>query len=599
MRPSLLLLVLVACSAAHVSPGALPSGADALRAELANADDVKRGLILDELAKLELRRAQEANTVAAYRRFLTEFTGGEEATAARALLEGLCFDGAATSNTERGWSAFLDEFPRGRHAPDARLRLSELVIDDALSSGQLEPVRRALARFPESARRPQLAAREDELAWKATSRVDSEPVRRYLAEHPGGAFRAEALLVLDQLARDQIRAAGDLASAKARAARADGSAEDRALVDDLEWERARVSLDPAELARLGASGSSHSATARGLVESLQSAPLPAPIAAAVREAQPGAGLPAEDQLQKMLAASDPQDRVDALALVAERGAPADLDRVLEAADSRYIDVRLAALEALRTYARLPPDAVWRGFATSREAEALSRALSAPYWRRVAALRDASGRTKDALAAWLEVLRADPDDLAARQRVLSLQRELGDRIALGAAARELVKDARSFAEGRWLQPTDPTVPAAGAKEGPGRVVGSRAEVAVLRQFCAAIELAQQGREALVALRPAAGAGEQELIGVVIADADRALASLRSKRAELEAAEKRADKAFRPCGGSSTAAVVAAARKSRLEAARLVASTRDPRLEPFLRSLARTSDPELKALVESAR
>src|SRR5690348_4449168 len=51
--------------------------ATVIRTKAAEApDDIRRGMYLDELAKVELQRARQANTVLAYRRFLQEFPSG-------------------------------------------------------------------------------------------------------------------------------------------------------------------------------------------------------------------------------------------------------------------------------------------------------------------------------------------------------------------------------------------------------------------------------------------------------------------------------------------------------------------------------------------
>jgi hypothetical protein len=593
MRRPYWLVALAACATAP-APVTHADEADAIRAEMVEADVVKRGFLLDELAKVELRRAQAAHTPAAYRHFLAEFPAGEEATAARALLEGLEFERAERVGTQAAWGAFLDEFPRGRRAAEGRSRLAALVVDEALASPELALVRRALARYPEAPRRALLVEREDDLSWKAVARDDRDALRRFLAEHPSTRHHAEATEALDALDRQDLRATLDLERARARAAQSDASDADRNLVAELEWSLASARLDLAALARVGQGGGPFSARAAALAESLQKNPLSVDLSAAVDAARPGAGLPPRERLDGWLRSDDPQERATAVAYVAERADPADLEAVLAAAESRYVVVRLAALEALRGYASALSPAAWRAFAQGREADAFARALSAPMWRKVALLRDASGRTDAALTAWAEVARADSDDLVARARLLALQRKVGDRLGVNAAARELARLAVSFADGRWLQPPDAAAPPEHRRDGPGQRLGARADVPVLRQLCVALDLAEAAAAALRELRPQAAAAEQELVGLAVADTERALATLRGKQAELERREQRADPSFVPCHGHDPAPMILAARAGRLAAVRVIAASRDARLAPFVRGLAQASDPALRAL-----
>lgn len=567
--------------------------ADALRARRALADnDFERALITEELATVELERARAANTVFAYRRFLEEFPIGREATTARKLLEALRFAEAGAENTPLAWNVFLSEHPQGEHATEARLRLGSLTIDALTGTDDLAGVRAALAQFPDHPRRGELVTLEDRLAFEAARREGLAQVQAYLSEHPMGSYRVEALDLAETLEREALLESGDLERARLRAA-SDHTGRFQEVVDELLLRDALAMLDRPALEKLAKDAvPAVRAQAQSTLTSWRRPPLPA----AVAQASVSHGLRPLSALAVVLRRGDPLDRVAALSEAAEYGSWEAATLVLGAVDNRYVDVRLAVVTALRALSVAMPPASWRAFVEGREAEALVDALTPEPWRRVAALRDADGRQEAALAAWREVLRYDPEDLAASARVLELTRTMGDRLGQGAAARDLATQAALFGEGRWLQPHDPATPAVERRDGPGTTIGVPAEVTVLRQLCAAMSLTTISRDALAALRDGARDTEQQLYTLAITDADTALARMTSRRAELERTATR--RGYPACGEDLLTPTLEKVHKERIEAIGKLAKSGDQRLLPFLSRLQHTPSAEVREAAKAA-
>lgn len=590
-------MFLVACA---TPPPPLVDHTDAaarLRAERARAaNDFERALITEELATVELERAREAHTVFAYRRFIEEFPIGREATTARKLLESLRFDEATATNTRLGWQSFLAEHPDGAHAADARERLGTLIADEVSQTLDLGGVREVIARFPDHPRREELVRLEDRLAFEQAMEAGLVEINAYLSAHPLGAFRAQALDRKEALEHDEILASRDLDRARKRAD-TDPSGASQLLVDELLFLDAQGALDVDALRALANDAVEPvRSRARGVVDGLGRPALASSTWAAIEQARASHGIRSLDEVREVLRSGDPLERVAALGEATEYASWEAADLVLGAVDSRYVDVRLAAVEELARLKGSMPEASWRAFVGSREEEALFDALTASPWRRVAALRDADGRGALAVAAWREVLRYDPDDLAANARVLSLSQAAGDRLSTGGAARELASTAALFGDGRWLTPPDPTAPAIQRRDGPGTIVGAPAEVTVLRQLCAALELTKTARAALDTLRQGTLAAEMQLYALAITDADEAIARMVARRAEQE--REVARRGYPPCGTDAGRDKLDRARKERVQAIEALGKTGDVRLLPFLERVAWTPSQAVAAAARQA-
>lgn len=593
----LLALLLVSCATAAPPPPSHADAAGALRAQRALADnDFERALISEELAAVEIERARAAHTVFAYRRFLEEFPTGREATTARALLESLRFDEAKQKNTPLAWESFLAEHSNGAHAVEARERLGALAADAAVESGDLMKVRDVLSRYPEHPRRQELVALEDRLAFAEAKAGTLAQLEAYLAQHPLGAHRVEALDLREQREHAILLGAGDLEQARRRAS-ADPSGRSQGLVDEILYRNAMGTLDLTALDALARDAVEPTRTqAQQSLDSFQRLPFSPVVVKALEIARPSHGLRSLEEVSDVLRAGDPLDRVAALKEAAEYGSWEAARVILDAMGNRYVVVRLASVEALRLLKTAMPEEAWRAFVDGREAEALVNALTAEPWSRVAALRDADGRHDLALVAWREVVRYDPDDLAASARVLDLTRATGDRLAAGAAARHLVTTAALFGDGRWLEPHESSTPALERRDGPGLIVGVPAVVTVLRQLCAALDLAKAGRDALAALREGSQTAELQLYALAVNDADSAIARMSVRRDELEREASR--RGFPACDVDPLSARLAKVRAERVEAIATLGRHGDERLLPFFERLKHSPSHEVREAAESA-
>jgi hypothetical protein len=600
--------VLLAVSAATLAcvtlggPTVPDDEADKLRQQLARApDDPRRASVMEELAKLELERARRANTILAYKRFLDEFPLGEEADTARALLEDLRFQAAQGTGTIAAWEAFLEESPRGKHAPEARAALGALEIDAALASSDLMLARRTLGRFPDHPRREALAAHEDNLAWDAARPKGSDAIDAYLEAHPNGAHRLEALHLREQNEEASIEESEDLDRARAQAARADATEEQRVVVAAIELRRALRALDLTALKKLAASTSVEprvaavSARAKEFVESVSRHPFSEAVSAALAGARADGSLGEHSAVVAGVDVGDPLDRVAALRKLAEWGDPDDVRVVTGALDSEYVAVRLAAVETLRALGQALRPPVWRQIEHARESEALSKELTASTWRRIAALREADGRPVEAAAAWRAAIEQDGSDLAARARVFALARQTGDRLAQTAAARELSKAAVDFGDGRWTPPK-PGEPGQPADH--GRLVSMPGGQTVLRQICTAIELGTLGAQTLGTLAADAAPQEQQLLTLARTDAEGALDRLRTRQAELEKTLRAQQPGIMPCGADPATAVIERSRQRRADALGRIGALGDARLLPFVEGLTYTPGPQVKAAAQAA-
>ncbi len=596
------LAIVLGCTAAPPLPTASADRDQALRARLAAADPEDRPPLEERLAQVDLKRAQEANTLFAYRRFLAEFPSGPEAAVARSLLATLAFQQAKRQGTRQAWVDFLDEFSRSDQAAAAREALGELDIREALRSDDLERVRAVLVRYPDNALRTELQRHEDDLAWKEAKSGGERDLERYLSRHPSGLHLAQAEARREALEQEELRAADDLSGAQSRARIPGAPAVWRLLVARLELERAERSLDLHALWRLADNRDPAvapvSVAARALARSMRTDPPSRRVREAMAAARPGSGLPSRKALQAALGHGDPLAQVVALEELAEVGDKHDADAVLGALDSRYVAVRLGAVRAVASLAEALPPATRNEVLREKETAALSQAYAAGPWRRVAALREAEGHAKAALAAWQAVLRNDPDDLAARERVLALADGKGD-LARTSAAQQLTKSAIAFGLGRCLPAPATDVVAAESASGtaPGVVVGV-GDVTVLRQLCSAIDLAQEGVQALGGLAATAEPAAREDLDAEVTAAQDALAQLRSKRGELEDRQKEADASFVPCGMDPAAKPIAASRAARERAIARLQELADRRTLPFVESLENSASPKVRAAASAA-
>ncbi len=593
-------LLLVSCATAAPAPDAPSDEASRLRAEIAHADDVKRTILRDELARIELARARDAHTMLAYRRFLAEFPAGEEATTARGLLEGLAFDAARKTDTRAAWEAFIDEFPRGRQLAEARARLGALFIAEAMQSTDLKLVRRTLARFPDHPDRERLLRHEDDLAFSAANDAGADALTLYLAEHPSGAHRAEAEAKREGLALGELLASGDLPRARQLARIAGASAATRRTAAELAYREAARRFDAAALASLAADADPAVTDVASRARALQTSLAEAPVADALRSrlsaALPSSGLPAVPVLLDQLREAEPLERVEALELLAEQADPALLGPLLDAAESRFLGVRLAAIEAVATLRSGLAPSRWSALLHAREAESASRTISPTLWRRLAILREADGRADDALAAWQEALRSDAEDPVARLRTLDLLRMKGERLAAQAAARDLAKSLIGFADRRIPGATDGD---ASAEPGEGRSVGPSRHTIAARQFCSALGLARHAVAALSESRAAPLSAEAaELVGLAVTDTTSISTRLEARLTEAEAAARREEPSYRPCAPRRSEAVLAAAREGRRAALDALVLASDPRLGPALEPLVNSPAPVVAEAAQRA-
>jgi hypothetical protein len=574
-----------------------------LRQQIAKApDDIRQGMLMDELAKVELDRARRAHTVLAYRRFLAEFPSGDEAATARSLLEELRFQETEHVGTHEAWEAFLEEHPRGKRATEAREHLGTLEFATALTSNDLSLVRHTLARFPEQLQRENLVLHEDDLAWAAAARSDLAAVDTYLTDHPGGLHRAQAAQRRDEMEQTEIYESDDLSRARGRAAAADATELRRSTVLALELHRALETLDIDAVRGVAATNPTEPRLielrdqARRFIDSWTTRP-PAPeVLSAIDAARPGRGLRAHAESLAHIGVGDPVEQVAALRELAEWGQRDDIDVVLKALSSRYLAVRLAAIEALKSYASSLKPAIWAVLARVREQDALSRPTN-DSWLRAAVLREVAGRGDDAAVAWREYLRVASDDLVARARLFALEQSTGD-LAPAATARDLAKAAIAFADGRIPAAVDARQRSDAPGPNEGSVVGLPVELSLARQICSATGLASQASQLLGRLVAGVAPSERELIQLAKTDTDNAIRRLQAKQLELEQGLVRAGVRFPACGADLAASTIVASRIARSRAIEILGKSHDDRLVPFLTALSFTPSSEVRTAARTA-
>jgi formylglycine-generating enzyme required for sulfatase activity/serine/threonine protein kinase len=130
--------------------------------------------------------ALTADTIYAYRRFLSDFPGSTHTSKAEAQLDILddeIWATAETSHSLEGYLAYLDDFPEGLHESEASIRIDQF--------------QRELA---EAERQKEEQQKRDHQAWADTYAARSmTSVDDYLAAFPGGLHIEDALELKQQL----------------------------------------------------------------------------------------------------------------------------------------------------------------------------------------------------------------------------------------------------------------------------------------------------------------------------------------------------------------------------------------------------------------
>lgn len=178
------------------------------------------------------QETREADTVRAYRRYLTRFPGGQFADAAEARLARLeaerrdrqAWVRAAERNTAAQYRAYLAEFPDGAQVERARNRLRNLdrqAWSAAREAGTVAAFNSYLRDFPDGGfadrARRQLQQRRDAEAWTSARRTNTPAAyRNYLSAFPDGrqveAARTRLRRLEDNAAWAAARRANTVAS---------------------------------------------------------------------------------------------------------------------------------------------------------------------------------------------------------------------------------------------------------------------------------------------------------------------------------------------------------------------------------------------------
>lgn len=491
------------------------------------------------VAELEFEEASKLHSVVAYKRFLEAHPEGPQARAARALLEGLRFNAAKEAGTAAALRQFLRDHPDGAQREEAQRLLKEAELKEVSSTTDTQQLREYLREAPEDPRRLQVEARLDDESFTRAEVAGASQLFAYLRDFPAGRYREQAKLKLLELEVEGLLVSGLLEEAEARVA-------GHPLGAKLKDFKARLTRARAERSALGS---------------------PEPL---VRSAQVGHYLRSIEDLRRALVAPDPMDRWQAAEELGQHVSVRVVDPLLEAFRSgRNPLVRQRALESLETVLRALPRPV-AGYEVAVRLESLrEKAGSAELYLTMAALLDLSGRMGEAATEYQRAFAPEDPDPVVLRRWVRIREERRQSFSAAVAARQL---------SLWALRV--------AREEPLSAEGG-VPLAAARQLCAATRSARFASEVIARAQKASSEFPEDLAGfsLVAADALR-LAEARLSDAELLLREK--TPGARTCEDDAVGERLASAVSQRRDALRTVGA-KLPKLAPLLLEVARDRDP----------
>lgn len=137
--------------------------------------------------------ARQLDTIAAYRRVMTQYPNDARRQSVESRLEELTFAQAKTTSTIEALHHFLATYPNSTHAAEARALIEELEFVRA-KTGQMVPVlQRFLATYPNSAHAAEARALLEDAAFvDAVVKTTPEALEDFLSNYPTSSHIQEA-----------------------------------------------------------------------------------------------------------------------------------------------------------------------------------------------------------------------------------------------------------------------------------------------------------------------------------------------------------------------------------------------------------------------
>jgi hypothetical protein len=542
-----LLLLLTGCGAPRAYQRA--QEADTLEAyraylrENPEGDEAEAAQV--RLSELEFEEASKLHTVVAYKRFLEAHPEAAKASAARALLEGLRFNAAKEAGTAAALRQFLKDHPDGAQRDEAQRLLKQAELKEVATTKDTRQLRAYLQEAPDDPRRLEVESRLDDESFTRAETAGATQLFAYLRDFPAGRYREQAKVRLLALEVEGLLVSGLLEEAEARVA---GHPLGTKLKDF-----------PARLAR-----------ARAERTALQSSE---PLAQA---SQVGHYLRSLEDLKRALVAPDPMDRWQAAQELGQHVSVRAVDPLLET--FRNPLVRQRALESLQTVLRALPGPVAEYEVAVRLESLREKANSAELYLSMAALLDLSGRMAEAATEYQRAFAPEDPDPVVLRRWVQVREERRQLFSAAVAARQLSLWALRVARDESISP-EGGVPLASA-----------------RQLCAAARNARFASETIARARKASTEFPEDLDGFAVTAAE-ALKLAEARLADAELVLREQTPGARTCGDDAVGERLESAVSQRREALRTV-GTKLPKLAPLLLQVARERDPSPEVRTEAA-
>ncbi len=491
------------------------------------------------IEELEFEEARKLHTVVAYKRFLEMHPEAPQARTARTLLEGIRFNAAQEVGTAEAWRQFLRDHKDGTHREEAEKLLAEAEAKELASTQDPKQLATYLKHAPDDPRRLEVEARLDEQTFAQAKASGARKLFAYLRDFPAGRHREEAKARLLSLEVEGLLVSGLLEEAEARVKAHPLGAQLTDFPERLARARAeRAALTSPEVLAQSAHVSHY---LRGL-----------------------------EDLQAALKANDPLDRWQAAEELGQHVSVRALDPLLEAfRTARNPLIRQYALESLQNVLRALPHPVAEYEVAARLEALRERASSSELYLVVAALLDLSGQLETAATEYQRAFDASNPDPVVLRRWVQIRQERRQPFSAAVAARQLAMWSHGVAR-------DEVVSAEGG-----------VPLAAARQLCAAVVNARYAADIIQKARATRTEFPEDLVAFELTAADALrLAEARLADAELLLKERKPD--ARLCGDRQVRERLEGAVKERSAALEAV-GTKLPSLAPLLLRMATERDP----------